>query len=64
MELQNFIHNIEELISSNLDSDKSKSNQVIHLIKDYDGFLAALKSLNSMIGMNEFKSNVVSYSSP
>jgi len=56
MELQNFIHNIESLISL----DSNKSNQIIQYIEDINGFLASLKSLNSMIGMKEFKTNVVS----
>ena len=54
MELQNFIKNVEELISSD------KPNQLISFISNQSGFLSSLKSLNSMIGMSDFKSNIVS----
>jgi SpoVK/Ycf46/Vps4 family AAA+-type ATPase len=54
MELQNFIKNVEELISSD------KPNPLISFISNPDGFLSSLKSLNSMIGMSDFKSNIVS----
>jgi len=54
MELQKFILNIEELTVS------KKPNQIIKFIKNLNGFVNSLKSLNSMIGMNDFKNNIVS----
>jgi hypothetical protein len=54
MELENFIKQLEGLQAS------KKSNQIIPHIKNVKGFLSSLKRLSSMIGMKEFKNNIVS----
>jgi SpoVK/Ycf46/Vps4 family AAA+-type ATPase len=54
MDLQKFIHSIEELV------DSKKPNQIIKYVKNLNGFINSLKSLNSMIGMNDLKNNIVS----
>jgi DNA polymerase III delta prime subunit len=54
MELNQFIVQIEDLIKSN------KPNQIIPFIKNVKGFVESLKKLSSMIGMKDFKNNIVS----
>jgi len=54
MELDSFISHIEELIIS------KKPNQIIPHIKNVNGFVSSLKSLKSMIGMKDLKTNIVS----
>lgn len=54
MELNQFIVQIEDLIKS------KKPNQIIPYIKNVKGFIESLKRLSSMIGMKEFKNNIVS----
>jgi len=54
MELDKFIGNLEDLISS------GKPNKIIPYIKNVKGFLKSLHSLRSMIGMKDLKNNIVS----
>jgi hypothetical protein len=54
MELNQFIVQIEDLVKS------KKTNQIIPYIKNLKGFIESLKRLSSMIGMKEFKNNIVS----
>jgi hypothetical protein len=54
MELENFIKQLEDLHSS------KKPNQIIPHIKNVKGFISSLKRLSSMIGMKDFKNNIVS----
>jgi hypothetical protein len=54
MELNQFIVQIEDLIKSN------KPNQIIPYIKNVKGFIESLKKLSCMIGMKDFKNNIVS----